>query len=79
MKSFLEVLDPQGFASQFNTVRAVELPPIPEIPAPALDAWARPDALDTIYMNNEAIEEVRDSALLAEVDGPFRPMNYRHD
>lgn len=76
MKSLLEMLDPQGFASQFGNVRATERTPIPAIPMPGLSAWERPDYADVILMDNEGAEDVRDSVLLAEEVGDLPRMDY---
>lgn len=76
MKSLLEMLDPSGFASQFGTVRATEPTPIPAIPMPGLSAWERPDYADVILMDNEGMEDVRDSSLDAEALGQVARMDY---
>lgn len=76
MKSLLEMLDPQGFASQFGTVRATEPTPIPAIPMPGLSAWERPDYADVILMDNEGMEDVRNSVVSAEAAGEITPMKY---
>jgi hypothetical protein len=65
MKPF-DILDHAHFVCGFKQVRATEPTPIPDIPMPGLSAWERPDNLDVIQMNNEAIEEVAASVEAAE-------------
>lgn len=45
-------------------------------PAPRIPEPMRPDALDVIDMNNESINEIRDSAERAEETGELPRMDY---
>ena len=45
-------------------------------PAPRIPEPMRPDALDVIHMDNDAIEDVRDSAERAEETGELPRMDY---
>lgn len=65
-RSLLEMLDPQGFASQFDTVRKPDLP----------DPPGRPDMADVIDMDNLSIEEINESVLEAEINGGLPRMEY---
>lgn len=69
MKSFLEVLDPAGFVSQFGLVRK---PDPTVIPAPP----SRPDYADIIDMENTSIEEINGSVMDAENAGVLSRMAY---
>jgi hypothetical protein len=69
MKSFLEVLDPESFVSQFGLVRKPDPTVIPDPPS-------RPDYADVIDMNNLSIEEINDSVLDAENAGVLSRMAY---
>lgn len=69
MKSFLEVLDPAGFVSQFGLVRKPDPTVIPDPPS-----W--PGGLDVLDMNNLSIEEINDSVLDAENAGVLSRMAY---
>ena len=69
MKSFLEVLDPQSFASQFGLVRKPDSTVIPNPPR-------RPDYADVLDFDNNAIEEINDSVLDAEFQGVLSRLEY---
>lgn len=69
MKSFLEVLDPAGFASQFGLVRKPDPTVIPDPPS-------RPDYADVLDHDNNAIDEINDSVLDAENAGVLSRLKY---
>jgi hypothetical protein len=69
MKSFLEVLDPDGFTLQFGLVRKPDPTVIPDPPS-------RPDYADVIDMENNSIEEINDSVLDAENAGVLSRLAY---
>ena len=69
MKSFLELLDPAGFASQFGLVRKPDPTVIPDPPI-------RPDYADVLDHDNTSIEEINDSVLDAEFQGVLPRMSY---
>lgn len=46
-------------------------------PAPRTPEPMRPDSLDVVHMDNDAIEDVRDSAERAEETGELPRMDYR--
>lgn len=68
-KSFLEILDPSNFASQFGLVRKPDTISIPDPPS-------RPDYADVLDHDNLSIEEINDSVLDAENAGVLSRMAY---
>jgi hypothetical protein len=68
-RSFLGVLDPAGFASQFGLVRKPEPAVIPDPPS-------RPDYADVLDHENTSIEEINDSVLDAENAGVLSRLEY---
>lgn len=69
MRSLLEMLDPNGFTQQFDMVRKPDPVSIPDPPG-------RPDMADTIDHDNNAINEINESVLDAEINGGLPPMAY---
>jgi hypothetical protein len=68
-RSFLEVLDPDSFVSQFGLVRKPDATVIPDPPS-------RPDYADVLDHDNLSIEEINDSVLDAENAGVLSRLEY---